>query len=1290
MQVKRLARSLSALAVMLAFLSQGMPVFAGTTGGLSGVITDMATGAPIAGVKIVASSPSETSTRYTDARGHFVFLALAPDTYVIAASKAQYDDTSQTGVSVFADNVNTVTIAMRPALKVIARVRSASAGALVKSGVTSDVYSVNAQTAEKAAVLGGGGNLDNTYSAIAAVPGVVVPTGGSGWNNNYVYIRGSQYFFTGFEFDGVPVNRAFDNYNASTESNLGLQELQVYTGQGPASNSSSGTAGFINQVIKTGTYPGYAAFNTGLGAPAYYHEARFELGGAAPNHNFSYYVGLSGYNQDYRVINQDNGASFMNPEGGPLEDYSTATDDSLAYGQGVIPICNLGVNATANVPTGSPPEPTLLPGPILQLPNVANGPDNPGCLYPQSGTIGYPSSISDRENVVNLHFGLPRKNGQRDDLQLLWSSSSLMTAYYSGSVNDNGFGLDGLTIAETGGAYCPPAEPANPSPFCTAGGGYTANYPNYTDDPAIYNVPFGTNVTNVATIPYYQPSSPLNRALDAPLPNDYRDTVWNDTGIVKLQLTHTLSDRAYLRAFGYSFFSDWTQAGAAASYDYYENGYGGWGSNDAENYDLITHTVGGELQFADQLSDQHLLQATFNYTKAGVMRFNNETASFGAYADPIGLISQDANGQYHCYDPNTGAETSCGNVVDSNSSSYVTPGLAGGLPTIPAGSPVSSWSNLWNNGTYGSYNTITPKFSFLSLTDEWRPSERLLFNAGVRLENYTYDLPDSTTAADNFYAQIFQKYACVSGPAVAVQPLGPGQQPPAPVLYTGLQGGSPAPCSSLDSTPGQFDNYVHPDCTGGDPCFSLASPSSYSMHYVSPRISMTYTESPDTVWRLSAGRSTEPPISASVQYLNYSGDMRSVWASSWQLGFTSPYHPIPIMSSAQYDGSLEHRIRGTDWSFKLSPFYNYTTGYQEQSFIGDNFVTQVPVGNFRSTGAELSIQKGNFNANGLSGMLSLTYTNAAVQYTDYFGQNQLSVLKDVINEYDKLTQAGGGSQCYTPAVGQPNPVSAQPVACGPGEIFNPYYSQSSIDPNSVLGKTWYPSTSNVLYPGLNTGAGFYDVPWTTALILNYRHNRFSVTPSLQIQSGTSYGNPLDVVGLDPRDCGMNQGPSSQGGTGIADAQPQAGGSYNCDYLQALSSGVTKYGTLYVPDPNIGTFDTIGQYKNPNIVLLNLQMSYDLTPRVSAQLTLADLAHTCFGGSSTPWSKLYTPGTVYCGYGSNEGNYVSNMYNGSSPTDTTANGVAPQPWQLQPYSPHLDNGLSSYFPFNAYLNFQIKV
>ena len=146
---------------------------------------------------------------------------------------------------------------MPKTLRTIAHVTAASAGSLVKAGTTSDVYSINATTQRATAALGGGGLINQAYSAISTVPGAYVIPNQTGYYAT-VNIRGGDYDQVGYEFDGVPVNRSFDNYASSSASSLGNAEVQVYTGANPANSEGQGLSGFVNQVIKTGTFPGYA------------------------------------------------------------------------------------------------------------------------------------------------------------------------------------------------------------------------------------------------------------------------------------------------------------------------------------------------------------------------------------------------------------------------------------------------------------------------------------------------------------------------------------------------------------------------------------------------------------------------------------------------------------------------------------------------------------------------------------------------------------------------------------------------------------------------------------------------------------------------------------------------------------------------------------------------------------------------------------------------------------------------------------------------------------------------
>jgi hypothetical protein len=1256
---------------LVAFLFQGTWALAGVTGNLAGVIHDN-TGAPVAGATVQAVSPSQTSRATTDAGGHFIFLAMTPDTYTLNVTKDGYQPTSFPGNTVFADQTQQLALVVQKSLRLIAHVTASAPGSLVKSGVGGDIYSVNAAQAQAAAALGGGGNLNSTYSALASVPGVQQSIGEMGWNQA-TFVRGQNSYFTGFEYDGIPVNRAFDNYVASTESTLGLQELQVYTGGGPASISSSGTSGFINQVIKTGTYPGFANIGGAIGTPTFYHQAQVEAGGSTPDRNFSYYVGLSGYNQGFRILDNTNAAGYAN------------APNVFALYTGVgFPGAGFSDAGICNQVTGASPKGEQ---------GLAWG--SGGCWLGLSGIVGNSQNISDRENVVNLHFGINRADGLRDDIQALWSASALGTQFYDTPTQ---YGLFPYVLASTGSPYCPNTAGCTGGVYGNPSGPYPYNPQAPWLDSLTYNKPFGTTIATPtsSTAPswYYFPSSPGNRAPFSPAASNLGSGTNNDTGVVKLQYTHALSSSAFIRAFAYSFYSDWL-----------ENDPTTFEFVDAPDYELITHTAGGELQFADQIGDKNLVTLTGNYTTANVTRWNNGTV--GAES-PIGYWSG-SGASMTCYNPGNTSTGGGGKVpcipsdywdtkANGGAGAYTAPSWisnAGSGPTGFGGPANASWNTLWAGQVTGSLNTVDPKFTSVSLSDQWRPSDQLMFDGAIRYDNYVYDLPNSVTPATSYYASVMENYTCYNTITrqLLTAPVLPSinTAPPPPPFY--INGDCNQAVDQAEGVKGAT-GWVHPNGKVQDgvaaPLFSDASPASYGLSYWSPRISATYTESPDTVWRFSAGRFVQPPLSAAVQYLSASGDDRSVWASSMNLGFFTPFHPVPAISSAQYDGSFEHHFRGTDMSLKLTPFYTDVTNWQTQVFIGKGFVTQVPYGTAHNAGAEFEFDKGDFSRNGWSGKLAVTYTSALVQFNQGTGgaPNQISVLNNAITYFNQLTKSGGGAPCYTPANPSKGTFGTPTNKCtaGSGNIKNPYYNMA---PQPLLDTTaWYNVPAIGIGPSLNYNPEMYNAPWVSTLIANYRHNALAITPSIQFQSGTRYGTPMDVTGVDPRSCAANSLTTKVPGAGTQFPATQ------CNYTTTIAPGASPYGYLYIPNPQTGTFASYGQYTGPNIIVGNLAVAYDLSSKVRLQLTATNLFHDCFGGSSEPWTAAYPPGGAFCSY-VGQGNsfdniYVSNFYNGTGPGDKKANGVTPQLWQLQSYGP--GTGLFNVIPppLNLYIGAQVKL
>ena len=1218
-----------ALMLLVAFFFQGTWALAGTTGSLGGNVVDQS-GKPIAGVKVTVTSPSQTASTDTDGAGHYIFLTLAPDTYVVSAEKTGYSPVSMPGATVFADQIQNISIPMHTELKTIASVTSRAAGSLVKSGTTSDVYSVNAATQQAIAGLGGGGNLNSAYSAIYSVPGVNSSIGNYGFGQVF-YIRGSNYNQVGYEFDGVPVNRAFDNYNGSSLSNLGQQELQVYTGANPAGASTATVGGYINQVIKTGTFPGFGTANLGMGSPVFYHQASVEAGGASPDRNFSYYAAIGGDNQEFRLYNQQNGGNLGLDTGL----FGFASEFSTQYFGNGAPACNSD---------GS-------------TPGTGYG-VNAGCIFfPAPGGSNYQSGNSDRESVFNFHFAIPHKHDSgRDDIQLLYTGSSFHTTYAE-SLNDLG-GIPGLNVNYGGD-------------FCGATGACAGNLLTYFDGYKFApGTAFGQSASSATVIPYYFPNTGTNRAFDGPMPAMQRSTIYNDSQIVKLQYQKNFGSKAYARLYGYSLYSDWLQNSPTEGLFAYGLGSPVCCSGGVSpDYELSAHSRGGEFSFADQFNSQNLIQFTANYVTSGVQRFNN-----GTYRNQLGTGATnlvDASG--NCYQFTTGAEHSC--LSSSTSGTYGDPTRStycadpANTCNIPAG---TSWI-VTVPGERGTYNTVVPKFTSIALTDEWRPNDRLDVNFGVRFERFEYDLAQPGSDFPFWYNAAANSY-CYNLTTLAPQlnPLPFGAPPPAtPAVVSG-------PCQA---------GYAHPSAT--DPAntrgivYSAGTGGSYASDLYSPRIGGTYTINPDTVIRASYGRYTEPATTASVQYLDKSGKSSAAFnfANFFQYGYNTPNHDIIPQTSNNADLSLEKRLHGTDISFKLSPFYRYTTNQIDTISIGPNFASALNSATQRTYGVEFAISKGDPTRNGWAGQVAYTYTNARQRFTNLSnGRNGIDPINDYINEYNALTKGGGGAPCYDP---NNNGAPLATCAGNPTAIANPYYNSATqplLDRNGWYEP--YPNEAPYQPPAYEEAA---IAPNVFSGFINYKHDKLTVTPTFQLNQGTSYGSPLAVYGLDPRYCGSNQATAGVNPyTGVTfNPVPGTDTPQNANYLTCAPSGATGNGYLAIPNPQTGTFDSLGQYRNPWQFNLGVQVGYDVTPKIHANVLLANLVNQCFGGSSTPSTNAFQAGHLVCGYNSNAPYYVSNFYNGSSVTNPANPALAPI--ETVPYGPVGGN-----LPFNAYFSLQVKL
>jgi Carboxypeptidase regulatory-like domain/TonB dependent receptor len=1251
-------------AVLCAGAGVGTRAFAGTTGAITGSVA-RANGAPIAGASVLATSPSQVVTITTDASGRFSMLSLAPDTYTITVSKDGFETSTTTGVSVFADQVQTLRVALAPSLRTIARVTARSSMDVVKSGTTTDVYSVNSSVTQAAAGIGGGGNLNNAYSAIAAVPGAFVPPNQQGWDQT-VYIRGGSYDQVGYEFDGVPVNRSFDNYPGGTAGTLGQQELQIYTGGGTVGESATGLAGFINQVIKTGTYPGYASVNVGVGTPTFYHNLGIEVGGSTPDRLFSYYVGIGGYNQDYRYLDQFNGSNLGDVWGYPAIAYNTI---NLPFG-GVFPTCGYTPPANSGWYSGPNASPVYdpfgyggsLPG-TLKLPRgVAN---NPGCYQTLSPAYASYSNIGDRENVINLHIGIPHKHDSgRDDVQVLYNVTSLLSSFYS-SQND----LGPHVINQLSQVIYGPNVPEVWGDFVT--------WPSGTH--------FGQNPSGVSAVPYFDPGSPGSRCANvdpygfysyygvalkgecpagtfSAVPAAARDSFWNDASIVKLQYQHNIGSNAYFRIYGYTFYSDWLQTSPLS----YGTPFFGFGVT-SYDYELESHTRGLAATYANQLSPQHLLNVDVNYTTATTNRYNNNNFNNFLGTDATSLTNGTQcfayrSGSFLGQHYSAGQPAPCNSPLTSGTFLAPEPG-----PTVPG----ANWEITYT-GNSGFLNNVVPNFTSVALEDLWTPTDKLNIDLGLRGEEYEYNLANTSDNGQNFWFLAGQREFCYNpvtlNPYFIPSPPASGR-PPKP--FIGFA------CPIDQSIPAHPVQTVHPDGKAGHLLLSNSYSPTLADYALTPRVGATYTLNPDTVLRFSAGRYAQEPETYQVQYNATDNNLAyDLFQAFWQYGYTTPKHDPQVQYSDNYDASYERRFKGTDMSVKITPYYRYATNQVFSISLPFGLSGGLNSGVERVDGVEFEFTKGDFTKNGLSFLISYTYTNAAERWANYPGTtvNPIDPYNSDIANFNGLTRAGGGSRCYendNHGNVYPDPSCKQLNTRYNAPILNPYYTMASqplLDRNG-----WYP-----------VGLDFpYLSPSVLSAIVNYKHDKFAITPALTFNQGQPYGNPADVNGLDPRTCSGNSAK-------IPTAPNKLQADYTTCGLAATQNG-TEPGILGIPNPQTGVFDSFGAFRQPNQMNLSLQMSYAISPRIKANVLLANLVNACFGGSSEPWTKQFPPNGYTCGYISNY-YYAANFYNGSSPNDVKANGVPLNPAFAQSYIPAYADTNSFVLPnpFNAYFSLNITL
>jgi outer membrane receptor protein involved in Fe transport len=512
--------------------------------------------------------------------------------------------------------------------------------------------------------------------------------------------------------------------------------------------------------------------------------------------------------------------------------------------------------------------------------------------------------------------------------------------------------------------------------------------------------------------------------------------------------------------------------------------------------------------------------------------------------------------------------------------------------TAPGGTPAANAGARWimtENGYAAQVDNVTPYFSSAALTDVYHPNEKLTVNLGARFDRFSYRLDDlmSRYPARQFWFNAFNRDNC-GAPGFNPVPRSydpvTGAESDCPAGFTPMWNGTAA-------TPGVGLTNVGASTT--------------TANVFQPRLAFTWALNPDTVIRGSAGRYARPAATSYQQYNTWQQDLATFISQFYAFGYTTPDHEVRPDTADNFDISFEKHIRGTPLSFKITPFYRRTKNQLQYLAINplQGTLAGLNIGTQVNSGVEFSLQGGDFNRDGLSFLLSYTRTNSKVKYAPVSnGASVIDTLNNYIEQYNSYTSACAGV----------SPSSGNWAACGSGifagnasatlpnangdSIANPYFSgalQPLLDRNG-----WYAPYD--VTPAPFTAANGFETPDVATLILNYKRGRFAITPTLAYNSGSVYGSPLVYPGYVPQSC-----------TGNPADTP-------------LTPGVScSGGAIFLPDPFTGNkFDAPGSLREPWQLTLNLQVSYDISSRMTLMLIANNVFNKCYQ-TGQPWDDPNT-------------------------------------------------------------------
>ncbi|MBN2416314.1 TonB-dependent receptor [bacterium] len=214
-----------------------LPVFAGNSGKITGVVYDKATGAPLYYANVVIQGTNKGAA--CDANGKYTIINVPAGVYTLVATYIGYSTTKVENVRVMTDLTTTIDIYLEPGGLTGQTVTVVAERPIVQKDLTATTAVVGSEEIRNLPVT-------EIADAVELQAGLVKDAGGG------LHVRGGRSGEVSYWIDGVPVTDMYDGGTVVDVNKDMVQELQVVSG---AFNAEYGQAmsGIVNITTKRGS-----------------------------------------------------------------------------------------------------------------------------------------------------------------------------------------------------------------------------------------------------------------------------------------------------------------------------------------------------------------------------------------------------------------------------------------------------------------------------------------------------------------------------------------------------------------------------------------------------------------------------------------------------------------------------------------------------------------------------------------------------------------------------------------------------------------------------------------------------------------------------------------------------------------------------------------------------------------------------------------------------------------------------------------------------------------------------